>query len=257
MNWIPASDQPRSYTVQFSAPHFVWNEFAFRFTPAANGTVELKLMGPWEQASAGGPIYRQEIFWHALAAKLRATNEQLRTFFPADKQPENFLRLRRARESGAVEVTADDKVKVLREQGLSGKELTTLATFSRELRFASGSPLFEEGDEGHEMYVILEGKVLISKYIAGAGEEALAILERGDFFGEMAIVDGSPRSATATAHAPHATVLWIDEAAIEGLVARGEDSAREFLLILCRLLSARLREIDDKIVQWRLMSGGF
>src|SRR5690606_235286 len=118
--------------------------------------------------------------WHSLAGKLRSTNEQLKTFFTTDKQPENFLRLRRAREavSGVIEIPSEDKLRMLREQGLSGKELTTLANFSRELRFESGSPLFEEGDEGHEMYVVLEGKVLISKFIPGAGEEALAILER-------------------------------------------------------------------------------
>src|SRR5260370_15355172 len=75
-----------------------------------------------------------------------------------------------------------------------------LATFSREERFAAGASLVEEGDEGTEMYVILEGKAMISKFIPGAGEEALAILERGEFFGEMALIDGEPRSADARAY---------------------------------------------------------
>ena len=196
--------------------------------------------------------------WHALATKLRATNEQLRTFFPADKQPENFLRLRRAREareSGMVEVAADDKVKVLREQGLSGKELTTLATFSREIRFGAGGALFEEGDEGHEMYVILEGKVLISKYIPGAGEEALAILERGDFFGEMSLIDGEPRSADARAYSGPLTVLALDQSTVHEVLSMDPDAALEFLQLLCRLIATRLREIDEKVISWRIMSG--
>ena len=153
--------------------------------------------------------------------KLRATNEQLKTFFTSDKQPENFLRLRRARETvtGQIEVPSEDKLSLLREQGLSGKELTTLANFSRELRFESGSALFEEGDEGHEMYVVLEGKALISKYIPGAGEEALAILERGDFFGEMSLIDGEPRSADARAHGGPVTVLALDQGTIQEMLA--------------------------------------
>ena len=47
------------------------------------------------------------------------------------------------------------------------------------------------------MYVVLEGRIMISKYIPGAGEEALAFLERGDYFGEMALIENQPRSADA------------------------------------------------------------
>ena len=68
MNWIPAADQPRSYTVYFSAPHFLWSECEFQFTPSGSGTVELRLIGPWEQSPGSGPIYRQEIYWDALSA---------------------------------------------------------------------------------------------------------------------------------------------------------------------------------------------
>ena len=59
------------------------------------------------------------------------------------------------------------------------------------------------------MYVVLEGRVMISKYIPGAGEEALAFLERGDYFGEMALIDNQPRSADAKAHDGGAVVLAI------------------------------------------------
>jgi CRP-like cAMP-binding protein/Flp pilus assembly protein TadD len=193
--------------------------------------------------------------WHALAGKLRATNDQLRTFFPADKQPENFLRLRRAREAGEVEVSRDEKVKLLQEQGLTSKELLTLAAFSREIEFGAGSALFEEGDEGKEMYVVLEGKVLISKYIPGAGEEALAILGRGDFFGEMSLIEGEPRSADARAHEGPVTVLALDQSTIQEMLALDPAASLEFVRLLCRLLSKRLREIDEKVVTWRIFAG--
>src|SRR6185295_1707834 len=97
--------------------------------------------------------------WHSLARKLRATNDQLKTFFASESLPENFLRLRKqpTGATAAVKVEPSDKIRLFREQGLSRRELMTLATFSREKRFAAGASLFQEGDEGAEMYVVLDG----------------------------------------------------------------------------------------------------
>src|SRR5512137_2706307 len=60
--WLAPSNQPGTFTVSFTVPHFAWTPAAFRFTPASNGTVSLTLRGPWEQ-SASGPIYKQEVLW--------------------------------------------------------------------------------------------------------------------------------------------------------------------------------------------------
>ncbi len=195
--------------------------------------------------------------WHSLARKLRATNDQLKSFFSEESMPESFLRLRKqaAGTPANVRVEASDKIRLFREQGLSRRELMTLATFSREKRFNAGASLFQEGDEGAEMYIILEGKVMISKYIPGAGEEALAILERGDFFGEMSLIDGEPRSADARAHAGPLTVLALDQGTVREVLAMDPHAALEFLQLLCRLVANRLREIDEKVIGWRIMSG--
>ncbi len=199
-------------------------------------------------------------FWHSLAQKLRATNDQLKSFFSADSMPENFLRLRKRPSPpdllpAAVKVESTDKIRLFREQGLSRRELMTLATFSKEERFAAGASLFQEGDEGAEMYVILEGKAMISKFIPGAGEEALAILERGEFFGEMALIDGEPRSADARAYGGPLTVLTLDQATVREILAMDPHAALEFMQLLCRLVANRLREIDEKVVGWRILSG--
>jgi CRP/FNR family cyclic AMP-dependent transcriptional regulator len=200
-------------------------------------------------------------FWHSLAQKLRATNDQLKTFFSSDSMPENFLRLRKrpapagSQEPPAVKVESTDKIRLFREQGLSRRELMTLATFSKEERFAAGASLFQEGDEGNEMYVILEGKAMISKFIPGAGEEALAILERGDFFGEMSLIDGEPRSADARAYGGPLTVLSLDQATVREILAMDPHAALEFMQLLCRLVANRLREIDEKVVGWKILSG--
>jgi len=195
--------------------------------------------------------------WHSLARKLRSTNDQLKTFFSSESLPENFLRLRKQASGNAasVKIQEDDKIRLFREQGISRKELITLAAFSKEKRFAAGASLFQEGDEGSEMYVVLEGRVIISKFIPGAGEEALAILERGDFFGEMSLIDGEPRSADARAYGGQLTVLALDQETVREVLAMDPHAALEFLQLLCRLIANRLREIDEKVIGWRIMSG--
>jgi CRP/FNR family cyclic AMP-dependent transcriptional regulator len=62
----------------------------------------------------------------------------------------------------------------------------------------AGKVIFQEGEEGDQMYIIQAGKVRVSRLISGK-EHVLAILEKGDFFGEMAIVNKVRRSATVTA----------------------------------------------------------
>ncbi len=200
------------------------------------------------------------ILWHALARKLRSTNEQLKGFFNPESLPENFLRLRRPPVGGtgvvgAVTVDSSDKIRLFREQGLSRRELITLATFSKEVRVAAGAYVFQEGDQGAEMYVILEGRAMISKFIPGGGEEALAILDRGDFFGEMSLIDGQPRSADARAHAGPLTALALTQATVREVLALDPHASLEFLQLLCRLIANRLREIDEKVIGWRIMSG--
>ncbi|HYX26475.1 MAG TPA: cyclic nucleotide-binding domain-containing protein [Thermoanaerobaculia bacterium] len=219
--------------------------------------LDAAVMDTLVEASAEMGVQVYWTLWHSLARKLRATNDQLKTFFSDESLPESFLRLRKQPTGAAasVKVEPSDKIRLFREQGLSRRELMTLATFSKEKRFAAGAYLFQEGDEGSEMYVVLEGRVVISKFIPGAGEEALAVLERGDFFGEMSLIDGEPRSADAKAHGGPLTVLALDQGTVREILAMDPHAALEFLQLLCRLVAGRLREIDEKVIGWRIMSG--
>ncbi len=194
-------------------------------------------------------------FWHGLAQKLRGANEQLSTFFSENSVSDGLHKRKRRGEAGAVEVDSDDKIELFREQGLSGAELETLADLSNVKRYPSGTYLFHEGDDGKEMYVVLEGRVMITKFIPGGGEEALAILDRGDFFGEMSLIDGAPRSADAKAFEGPAMVVTFDEQTLSEITAMDPQAARSFLVLLCRLICKRLREIDEKVISWRIMAG--
>ncbi len=196
--------------------------------------------------------------WHSLAAKLRAANEQLREIFAASSLPHEVLtgHLQPATAGERIHLASQDKVRLFREHGLSQRELATLATFSREKRFAAGAYLFREGDPGDELYAVVEGRVLISKYIQGGGDEALALLGRGEFFGEMALIDGQPRSADARAEGAPATVLALDQATLRDLLALDPAASADFLRLLCRLLARRLTEADEKVLGWRILGGG-
>ncbi|HYR28293.1 MAG TPA: cyclic nucleotide-binding domain-containing protein [Thermoanaerobaculia bacterium] len=197
-------------------------------------------------------------FWRSLAEKVRDANEQLKLFFQEDaKKGQGRKRAEGTREVQQVTVKSEDKVDLFRERGLSAAEMKLLATFSSEERFSEGSMIFREGERGDKLYIVLDGRVRISKFIPGVGEEALAVLDRGDFFGEMALIDDKPRSADAKAHEQDATVLSIDRATLNEILSMDPHASLQFLNLLCRMISRRLREINDKIVQWKYMSGGF
>jgi len=197
-------------------------------------------------------------FWRSLTEKVRDANDQLKLFFQEDaKKGQGRKRETATRDVQQVTVKSEDKVDLFRERGLSAAEMKLLATFSSEERFSEGSMIFREGDKGDKLYIVLDGRVRISKFIPGVGEEALAVLDRGDFFGEMALIDEKPRSADAKAHEGDATVLSIDRATLNEILSMDPHASLQFLNLLCRMISRRLREINDKIVQWKYMSGGF
>ncbi|MEO8277355.1 MAG: cyclic nucleotide-binding domain-containing protein [Thermoanaerobaculia bacterium] len=195
-------------------------------------------------------------FWKSLSAKLRRTNDELGRFF-AHSPPGAGLQTPQLKpQTGEFRLDINAKRNLFAEQKLSPLEINFLTSLSRERKLKRGQILFLEGDPGDAMYVILEGRILISKFIAGAGEEALAFLERGDYFGEMALIDGAPRSAQARAHDGGAVVLAIPAEVVAGILDVRKISSLPLLKILCGLVAKRLREIDDKIVGWFILSGG-
>jgi CRP-like cAMP-binding protein len=130
--------------------------------------------------------------------------------------------------------------------GLNPAQLRQVAALAEERQFTPGVFIFREGDPGDVMYGIVQGKVRISKQVPGIGEEALAILEPGQYFGEMALIEDSPRSADAIAHV--GCGLWVlERAKLEQLMFVDKELAYSLLWSFVRTLSERLRETNDKI----------
>ena len=97
-----------------------------------------------------------------------------------------------------------------------------------------GKTIFHEGESGDRMFIIQSGRVRISKMIDGR-EHELAILEKGDFFGEMAIVSRINRTATATA--VNATqLLAFDRQGFTGMIEKNAKIALNVIDKLCRRL---------------------
>jgi CRP-like cAMP-binding protein len=192
--------------------------------------------------------------WKSLSSKLRSANALLPRFFPSVDAPRE--RPRDPSGPGQVRVGVAEKRSVFEEHKLSNLEINFLSSLSQERSYTAGATLFREGDPGDAMYVVLDGKVRISKTIPGVGEEALSILERGAFFGEMALIDNLPRSADARAHDKGAVVLRIPREVVEQLLDIRKVSSLRLLRLLCELVAARLRELDDKLVGWHILSGG-
>jgi CRP/FNR family cyclic AMP-dependent transcriptional regulator len=102
--------------------------------------------------------------------------------------------------------------------------------------FAVDDVIFEEGSTGRELFVVLDGEVEIAK-LDGARKTSIIKLGKGEFFGEMAVIDGSARSATAIASAPNTRVMRINHARFVYLVSQQP----AFALMVMDALSKRLR----------------
>ena len=103
--------------------------------------------------------------------------------------------------------------------GLKPQAIELIAKVATEESHALGTKIFQHGDAGDKLYLILEGKVRISREVPGMGEEALAVLGPGQIFGEMALLDESARrSATVVAISP-VVVAYVSRHHFDALLA--------------------------------------
>jgi CRP/FNR family transcriptional regulator, cyclic AMP receptor protein len=119
--------------------------------------------------------------------------------------------------------------------GCSRRELSAIAAATYETDIEAGTVMTTQGDEGKDFFVIVEGVATWS--IDG---EPKGTLREGDFFGEMSLLDGGPRSATVTADSPLIVVVLPRERFEEVIV-----KAPHVALAMLRELARRLRAAED------------
>lgn len=139
----------------------------------------------------------------------------------------------------AKEALAKSTIFSVLEQG----SLNALARAATVRRFAPGELLVEEGDEAVALYVVCEGQLEAVKGLGQEGERVVGTLGQGDFFGEMALLDGFPRGASVRA-ATDCECLVLTRWDFLGEVR----SNMQMALAILPVLSRRLRECENQLL---------
>ncbi len=127
--------------------------------------------------------------------------------------------------------------------GVLSSNLRALKPGSATRVFAPGQVIFSAGDTGDGFYIVLSGRVQISAVVGPQESRVLATIGAGDFFGEMAVIDDAPRSATATAEV-YTRTMFVERQRLLSLLRRRPTLA----LSIIREFSARMRNLNQKYV---------
>ena len=125
---------------------------------------------------------------------------------------------------------------------LNNADLNALAAAGQERTYAAGSVLFREGDPGDALHLVVHGRVRISMLSSDGGEVTVAFVEKGDCVGELALLDGGPRTATATATVSTRTFVVTRAEFVAWLSDRATAAAA-----LLETLAGRLRRTDQAL----------
>jgi len=134
-------------------------------------------------------------------------------------------------------------------QAMDDDALARLAAALEQKDYADGQNVFAEGDPGDSMYFILKGHLRIEKraQAASAVNKTLAVLEAGDYFGEMALLDQKSRSASAVVSGG-ATILRLSKAAFDQMQAKNGLAGMSVLFAMIRTSSERIRRLSAQLV---------
>lgn len=139
--------------------------------------------------------------------------------------------------------------------GLTDAEKESLESVFEEKRIPEGKTVFVENMPGESLYVIKRGTVKVSKMLAEGDEKILVILGPDDFFGEMAILEGAPRSATARV-AEDAHLVCLQRKEFESLCETEPGLGLKLMRNIIRTFSRRLRENNEEYREMLIWSLG-
>lgn len=130
--------------------------------------------------------------------------------------------------------------------GLDEDELRRLAGIARETNLSAGTALFEQGDESDGLFVVASGIVRIYLTAEDGREATINLLEEGEVIGEIAILDGLPRSAGAAA-LTDAKLIFVPTVPFCDLIDNSTKLSRQIILMLCDRLRAANGQVDQAI----------
>ena len=127
--------------------------------------------------------------------------------------------------------------------GLDEKKRKNVASLGKELSFKPGDKMVDEGTTGVGFYLILDGKAEVRK-----GAKVLASLGKGQFFGEMSLIDKEYRSATARAKTD-ARLIQLTNDSLHVFAKRYRNGFTWVVVNIARMLSARLRDTNRRLME--------
>jgi len=140
----------------------------------------------------------------------------------------------------------------LREIGLFGglddEVLEHLEATLPRLMLRPGEMVFREGEQGRELFVVLEGEMEVQKRSRNGNEVRLALLGPGDWFGEMSVLDVQPRSASVRALAPSRLLVFRAQD-LDALYRRDLKAYSLVVMNIAREISRRLRVVDGVLAE--------
>ncbi len=128
-------------------------------------------------------------------------------------------------------------------EGLTKRELSGVERILYRRTYEPNEPIFHQADPGLGMYIIVDGCVAI---LSGPSQKQLAELRDGDFFGELALLDELPRSATAIART-QSTIVGLFQPDFFAFIERNPRLGVKIVLPLARIIGRRLRATHEGI----------
>lgn len=127
-------------------------------------------------------------------------------------------------------------------EGLNDEEYTQVASLMKEREYKRDEVIFTQDQMGDALFVIVEGRVKVALYSEAGKEIILSILKNGDFFGEMSLLDGEPRSANVVS-LDKSKILILERLNFAGYL----EKSPTLTLKILKVLSKRLRIADEQI----------
>lgn len=148
------------------------------------------------------------------------------------------------------------KIKAMKEnqlfKELSDKDIAVLSQITLEKTIPKNTPIYVERMLGESFYIIKSGAVQISKNIRGMGDKEVFILKAGDFFGELALLDGGARPVSART-VEDTELLIIDRDDFVKLMEKEPITCMKVLNAIVKLFTLRIREnlvLFDEFIEW-------
>ncbi|MCL2480115.1 MAG: diguanylate cyclase [Spirochaetaceae bacterium] len=135
---------------------------------------------------------------------------------------------------------------------LEGAELDILVSCMKRTQFNRGEIVFSEGEEGDTMYVILDGNINIFVPLANGTEISLATIEKGNFFGDMAIIENAPRSASCKA-VESCELIALSRSDFYGIIRHHPETALKILYRMMNIMAERFKTSGaalSEMVRW-------